>query len=66
MTMADASLGRQALDLIYEAVRCKERIEYEQHCIKELRDICRKDLALDPKEFDALVQWYSEGGYQIT
>jgi hypothetical protein len=46
------------MQLIYDAVRIKHRIAYEQDCIDELRDIARTELGVDPKDFNALVQHY--------
>lgn len=59
MTTAPESLGAVVLDMIHQAVRCMERIQHEKDCIEELRRLAADELAVDPKDFNALVKQYS-------
>lgn len=49
--MKDPLLKTKLNNLVDEAVRAKQRIFLEQQTIKDLRDVARNDLSLNPKLF---------------
>jgi hypothetical protein len=53
--MKDPGLKSKLNNLVDEAVRAKHRIYTEQQTIKDLRDVARNDIALNPKLFNYYV-----------
>lgn len=43
------------MNLVDEAVRCKTKIQLEQESIKQLRDVAKEELSLNPKLFNYYV-----------
>lgn len=50
-------------NLVDEAVRCKIRIQQEQETIKDLRDVAKNDLSLNPKLFNYYVAMVYNNDY---
>lgn len=53
--MKDPALKAKLNNLVDEAVRCKQRIYQEQQAIKDLRDVARQEVELEPKLFNYYV-----------
>lgn len=53
--LKDPTLKAKLNNLVDEAVRCKIRIQQEQETIKDLRDVAKNDLSLNPKLFNYYV-----------
>ena len=53
--LKDPTLKAKLSNLVDEAVRCKIRIHMEQETIKDLRDVAKNDLSLNPKLFNYYV-----------
>lgn len=53
--MKDPVLKSKLNNLVDEAVRCKIKIHMEQQTIKDLRDVAKNDLSLNPKLFNLYV-----------
>lgn len=53
--LKDPQLKAKLNNLVDEAVRCKQRIYSEQQAIKDLRDVARNDVALNPKLFNLYI-----------
>lgn len=53
--LKDPILKTKLNNLVDEAVRCKLRINMEQETIKDLRDVAKNDLSLNPKLFNYYV-----------
>lgn len=52
-------------NLVDEAVRCKTKIHGEQETIKDLRDVAKTDLGLNPKLFNAYVSSVFNNDYMV-
>jgi len=53
--LKDPALKAKLNNLVDEAVRCKIRIQQAQETIKDLRDVAKNDLSLNPKLFNYYV-----------
>lgn len=53
--LKDQALKAKLNNLVDEAVRCKLRIQNEQETIKDLRNVARDELSLNPKLFNLYV-----------
>jgi hypothetical protein len=53
--LKDPQLKAKLNNLVDEAVRCKQRIYNEQQTIKDLRDVAKNDVSLNPKLFNYYV-----------
>jgi hypothetical protein len=54
--MKDPGQKAKLNNLVDEAVRAKQRIFTEQQTVKDLREVAKTDLALNPKLFNLYVQ----------
>ena len=61
--LKDPLLKAKLNNLVDEAVRCKQRIYGEQQAIKDLRDVARSDVALNPKHFNYYVAMVFNNDY---
>jgi hypothetical protein len=61
--LKDPVLKAKLNNLVDEAVRCKQRIYGEQQAIKDLRDVARNDVALNPKHFNYYVAMVFNNDY---
>jgi hypothetical protein len=53
--LKDPTLKAKLNNLVDEAVRCKIKIQQEQETIKDLREVAKNDLSLNPKLFNYYV-----------
>lgn len=53
--LKDPMLKAKLNNLVDEAVRCKIKIQQEQETIKDLREVAKNDLSLNPKLFNYYV-----------
>lgn len=53
--MRDPAMKAKLNNLVDEAVRCKQEIYKQQQAIKDIRDVARNDVALNPKLFNYYV-----------
>ena len=53
--LKDPTLKAKLNNLVDAAVRCKIRMQQEQETIKDLRDVAKNDLSLNPKLFNYYV-----------
>jgi hypothetical protein len=61
--LKDPILKSKLNNLVDEAVRCKLRINQEQETIKDLRDVAKNDLSLNPKLFNYYVSMVFNNDY---
>lgn len=61
--LKDPVLKAKLNNLVDEAVRCKQRIYGEQQAIKDLRDVARNDVELEPKLFNYYVAMVFNNDY---
>lgn len=61
--MRDPAMKAKLNNLVDEAVRCKQRIYTEQQAMKDLRDVARNDVALNPKLFNYYVAMVFNNDY---
>lgn len=61
--LKDPLLKAKLNNLVDEAVRCKQRIYSEQQAIKDLRDVARNEVALNPKHFNYYVSMVYNSDY---
>lgn len=61
--LKDPALKAKLNNLVDEAVRCKQRIHNEQQSIKDLRDVARNDVGINPKLFNYYVSMVFNNDY---
>lgn len=61
--LKDPALKAKLNNMVDEAVRCKQRIYGEQQAIKDIRDVARNDLSLNPKLFNYYVAMVFNNDY---
>lgn len=61
--LKDPALKAKLNNLVDEAVRCKIRIQQEQETIKDLRDVAKNDVNLNPKLFNYYVAMVYNNDY---
>jgi hypothetical protein len=61
--LKDPVLKAKLNNLVDEAVRCKQRIYSENQAIKDLRDVARNDVSLNPKLFNYYVAMVFNNDY---
>lgn len=61
--LKDPALKAKLNNLVDEAVRCKIRIQHEQETIKDLRDVAKNEVSLNPKLFNYYVAMVYNNDY---
>lgn len=61
--LKDPLLKAKLNNCVDEAVRCKQRIFNEQQSIKDLRDVARNDVGINPKLFSYYVSMVFNNDY---
>lgn len=61
--LRDEKLKAKLTNLVDEAVNCKTKIQLQQEHIKQLKEVAKKDLDLDPKIFSFYVKAAYDNDY---